>query len=205
MRAPWHEATALQRPNETCRTAVPRTSGTATNETTRRLLRTTPQPTGGFHGQEGPFRARYCRSPCPRAERCFRTARLSRRICRRRMARRWMGRRLGLARTGCRYWPRPRARQCGSLGTWLGLGCSGLELCWVGWLYEMASGLDWLGLARRPRERLLVRCRVIGGGPGGFTASRLSGSRTASSRCRTAAFALRQSRRLSMRLSYANC
>ena len=58
------------------------------------------------------------------------------------------------------------------LGTGLGLGtrlgCSGLELCWLGWLYEMASGLDGLGVARRPRERLLVRCCVVGGEAGGL-------------------------------------
>jgi hypothetical protein len=35
----------------------------------------------------------------------------------------------------------------------------------MGWLYETASGLDRLGVARRLRERLLVKCRVTGGEP----------------------------------------
>jgi hypothetical protein len=81
------------------------------------------------------------------------------------MARRWMGRRLawrrlarwrlGLGRTGCGSWNRPRTRQRCGVGS--RLGRSWLGVCRVGRLYEMAAGLDRLGMARRTRERLLVR------------------------------------------------
>jgi hypothetical protein len=81
------------------------------------------------------------------------------------MARRWMGRRLawrrlarwrlGLGRTGCRSRNRPRTRQRCGVGS--RLGRSWLGVCRVGRLYEMAAGLDRLGMARRTRERLLVR------------------------------------------------
>ena len=68
-------------------------------------------------------------------------------------------RRLGLARSRCGNWTWPRARQRSGLGSRLGmgarLGCSRLRF--VGRLHEMASSLDWLGMAGCPRERLLVR------------------------------------------------
>jgi hypothetical protein len=96
-------------------------------------------------------------------------------LARRRVA--W--RRLGVARTGCRSRSRPWARQCGCVGIRLGLGtrlgCSGLELCFLWRLHEMASSLDRLGMARRPRERLLVRPGETGGEASALTALLVAG------------------------------
>ena len=81
-------------------------------------------------------------------------------MARRRLAWRWVARRrLGLARAGNRCGPRLRFGERSGLGPRLGLGTrlgSRLELCGLGRLHEMASGLDRLGMAGRPGERLLV-------------------------------------------------
>ncbi|MGX0962566.1 hypothetical protein AB7M63_003015 [Bradyrhizobium japonicum] len=142
-----------------------------TNGIGKRLCRTI-QSLGGCHGQEGVFRSQCRCGACAGARCSVRPTRLSRRVARRRLGRRLAWRRLGrrvarwrLGRTsgGRRYWP--RARQRCRLGTWLGvgrtrLGSPWLELRSVWRLHAMASGLDWLGLASRASERMLVR-RVI--------------------------------------------
>lgn len=133
---------------------------TRTKGTAKRLGRATQ--TGGCHDQEGVFRSRHRSGARAGAWCSVRPTRLSRRMARWRLGRwRLAGRRLGSTSGGPRY--RPRDRQRGGMGTTrLGprvgtrLGCSRLELCQLGWLHEMASGLDRLELARRASERLLV-------------------------------------------------